>query len=194
MHVVYVRPSRTKGYIRIGIDSDGERINLTVSESEYKDAGSPMCRDEVDSDSYAILLNANDGYKARLRALRILEYSTNSERSLFRKLRASGYSRELCEEVAGEMKGYGYLDDLRQLRRLVELEVTRNMTGPRKLVPKLVAKGYSASDIRATIDELSDSGVIDFSLAREALIEKRCEGLSEEDTKKILYKNGYTVC
>ena len=180
--------------MRLGVDIDGERIDLTVSEGEYKSVGAPMCRDELDNDSYELLLSANDRYKARLRALRILEYSTNSERNLIRKLRASGYSRELCEEVAGEMKGYGYLDDFRQLRRLVELEVTRNLTGPRKLVPKLVAKGYSASDIRATIDELSDSGVIDFSLAKEALIEKKCEGLSEEETKKILYKNGYTVC
>ena len=192
MRVVYIKDSRSKGYIRIGID-DGERLDLTVSESVYTAAGSPMTRDFLSEEAVDLLRSADAEYRARSKALSILSYGDNSPRMLSLKLSRAGFSKELIESTVGEMISLGYINTSRQLDRLIQNEVQIRLTGPRKLVPKLISKGYSRADINDAIERLSDEGKIDFERSRRLLIEKNC-GKDDGEIKKILFKNGYSVC
>ena len=131
-------------------------------------------------------------YRATAKALRILSYGDNSERALTRKLIASGISREAAERAVSEMKRLGYINASRQLELLISNEVRLHFSGPRKIMAKLVAKGYDAKDISEKIAELSSRGEIDFDEARARLIKSKIQDKGDtEKIKKLLYRNGY---
>ena len=190
LKVAYIRPSNTKGYLRIGISRDAGDLSLTVSEREYSEAGSPLIRDALDEYALSVLLLSDERYRARSKALRVLSYGDNSEGVLMRKLAMAGISRDIAEETVREMVSRGYVNSHRQLEKLITNEVNLKNSGPLKLIPKLISKGYKKSEITEVIEELESSGEIDFDAARERLL----RGVPTEDAKKILYKNGFVVC
>lgn len=192
MTVIYIRAGKSKGYLRVGVDCGTEKCDFSVSESEYRVAGSPLTSDKLTREAFDLLLLADMRYKARIKAMRILSFGDNSERMLERKLRAAGIKAEVATEVVREMVSHGYINSARQLERLVSNEVQIRFTGPAKLIPKLIAKGYSKSEIESVINNLSERGIIDFDEAKARLISKKLpEDASSEEIKKLLYKNGY---
>ncbi len=195
MKIAYVRPSREKGYITVGICDEGEKRSLTVSEADYREADSPRLGDPLRPDILSRLEASDERYRARKKALHILSYGDNSERMLEYKLTSSGIGRECARLVVREMVSRGYINTERQLDKIIIGLVNVSNMGRMKIIPKLSAKGYSRSDIEARIDELVSCGEINFESARERLIEKKLPPDStEEDMKKLLYKNGFSVC
>ena len=190
MKIIYIRASNAKGYVRIGLTDGEQSVAFTVSKREYSEAGSLSLGDEADADTLALLKLADERYRAKAKALRVLSYADNSEGMLLRKLRLSGISRAVADEVICEMVSLGYINSRRQLEQLVKAEVNKKNTGPKKLIPKLVSKGYNKSEIREVIDNLIIRGEIDFDAARERLL----QGVPEDEVGKILYKNGYAIC
>lgn len=190
MKVIYVRPAGAKGYLRIGISDGEEKTAFTVSEREYAEAGALLVGDAPSEDELLTLKIADERYRATSKALRVLSYGDNSEGMLMRKLLSAGIGREICGEVVCEMVRLGYINSKRQLEKLISYEVNVKNTGPMKLIPKLLAKGYKKKEVEEIVDDLLSRGEISFDEARERLL----LGVSEEETKKILYKNGYTVC
>lgn len=194
MQVKAVRAGKSQGYLTVVITDGEERKTFTVSERDYLEAGSPRPGDYLDGDMLAALSHSDENYRARLHALRILSYADNNERTLVRKLVSRGISHSLATEVAHEMVGRGYIDEERQLERLIITEANRNLIGPHRIKAKLTAKGYRGSDIDGIIEQLCDSGEIDFDRSRRLLIEKKLtRGATDEEIKKLLYKNGYSV-
>ena len=191
--IIYVRAAKSRGYIRIGVDTGGEQLSLVCSEADYLSVGSPLTRDEIGEDTLSVLTFSDMRYKARLHALRILSYSDNNEKTLYYKLCMKGTDKTVAAEVAAEMVGLGYINEARQLDRIVADEVGRKLVGPKKLFPKLLSKGYGRADIEAAIDRLECEGVIDFERSKLALIAKHSP-MDELEIKKLLYKNGYDVC
>lgn len=191
--VIYIRPGGTKGYLRVGIESDGKKYDFTVSEAEYREAGSPLTRDNLTREAFGALQYADMRYKAMVKALRILSYGDNSEGMLRRKLCVSGIKREIAEEAVRECVRLGYINSDRQLEKLIINEVNIRNHGPRKIIPRLIAKGYLRSDIERVLSRLTRDGSIDFDEARERLISKLPDGSDSEEIKKTLYKNGHTV-
>ncbi len=189
MKVVLIKAARSKGYLKIRIEDGEESLNLIVSEREYADAGSPLVSDDLTPDTVSVLKIADMRYTARMKALRILEYGDNSEKMLIIKLHRAGISRVIAEEVSREMVMRGFINDRRQLERLIANEV-RMLRGPMKFIPKLISKGYSRSDIEIVIDTLTESGEIDIDAARLELLSKAGD-LSFEERSKLLYKNGF---
>ncbi len=195
MKVIFIREARSRGYIRIGISNGEEKHDLTVLESDYREAGSPLCKDEVDVETLLLLLDSDMRYRAGLYALRILSYADNNERTLSRKLISRGIRADIAEDVARDMVSRGYINEKRQLSLIITEEVNRKLTGPHKLRPKLISKGYKAADIDSEISLLLRSGEIDFERSKSLLIEKKLPTDStEEEIKKLLYKNGYDIC
>ena len=195
MTVIFIKDARSKGFLRIGIESDGEKHDFTVSEAEYRAAGSPLVRDDLSQDSFDMLSHADMRYHATVKALNVLSYGDNSEKNLRRKLLFAGFSADVAEEVVRDMVSHGYINTERQLRKLILNEVNLHFYGPMKIIPKLVAKGYSKSDVTRVIDELRDEGEIDFEAAKRRLLESKLSPSADEaEKKKLLYKNGYYVC
>ncbi len=190
--VIYIKEGRTKGYITVGVLLDEQRRAYTVPQAVYSSLGSPMPRCELDEPSLSVLDEANAEYSALKKALSLLSYSDNSYRSLVMKLRRSGFSARIAEGAALEAVRLGYIDEERQLERLILAEANGHLTGPLRLIPKLAAKGYSQDKIRAVMAELCDSGELDFDENKSILIEKKLGGdFTEEERDKLLFKHGY---
>jgi len=189
MNVIFVKAAKSKGYLKLRISDGEETRDLVVSERDYADAGSPLTSDNLTREALSALLLADMRTRARMKALRILEYGDNSERMLVIKLRRAGISKEIAEETARDMVMRGFVNDRRQLARLILSEVGR-LQGPLKFIPKLISKGYSRSDVLIVIDELSESGELDLDAVREQLLSEYPD-ISYEERRALLYKNGF---
>lgn len=191
MKVIYIRNSRSRGYLRIGI-SDGEnKFEYTVSESEYRELGSLLSGDEVTDTEQLRLCDMR--YKGRLYALRILSYGDNNRSTLKRKLVSKSIPHSIAEEICTEMVGLGYINEVRQLERLVENEINQKLSGKRKVFRKLLFSGYKKQEIERVLDSLISRRVVDFEKSKKKLIIKKYpQGASEEQIRSLLYKYGYT--
>ncbi len=193
--IIYIKEGKTKGYLKIGITDGDGRTSLTVSEQAYYSVGAPVCKAELDADTLSVLMGSDAEYKALMKALSYLSYADNSERTLVIKLIRAGFSREVASKTAMEAVRLGYINEERQLERLILSEANNRLTGPMKLMQKLVAKGYGASTVKAVLEGLVSSGEIDFNENRERLIaQKLTEDSTDEERKKLLYKYGYKIC
>ena len=195
MKLLSIRPARAKGYLRLvisGIEDFIGDIDFTVSEAEYNNAGSPLVGDELTVKQYKLLADSNDRYHAKKSALSILSYGDNSKSRLVRKLREKGIGSHIADEVAREMVSLGYLNEARQIARLIQNEANISLRGPRLIISRLCAKGYQRAEVIRIMGELKDSGEVDFSEVKARLISRRLpEDATEEEIKKLLYKNGF---
>ena len=190
----YIRIAKDKKLLLLGISEEGERSRYTVSERFYASVGSPAAG-HIFLDAEMELIKEEDlRIKATSKALSILSYADNNERTLVGKLVRAGFSRELSERVASEMVALGYIDEDRQLKRLILREANVNLCGFSKYLPKLVSKGYSAEMVKAATLSLLNEGEIDFKANAKRLIEKKLpENASVTEKKTLLYRNGYKV-
>ena len=191
--VVYIRASKTDGVFHVGVkDSDGgdcERFALSVR--RYPELSDLRVGDSLDGELYSLIKLSDEEYRARKKALSILSFSDNNERTLKRKLTTHGISRDVADRVSKEMVSLGYVNELRQLERLVRSDAAK-LYGPSKIYARLVAKGYSSADVKQVISSLSESGEIDFLSYARALIDKKYpDGCSAEQRRALLFKNGY---
>ena len=192
MKVTAVKPSRSKGYLVLVLSDNDNTLRYTLREDEYADIGAPLRGAELSDGAVASLRLYDEGYRARIFALRSLSLAESSERALARKLALRGIRPTVVSEVVREMVSLGYVNESSQLTSFVERLANVDLFGPRRIVAKLTAKGYSSSSVRAAIDSLRSDGAVDFSRSREELIAKKLtRGATEEEIKKLLYKYGY---
>lgn len=190
MKVIYIRDSKSRGYLRIGLSDGEEKLEYTVSEKEYAELGSLLVGDEV-GDSEA-LSECDMRYRARLYALRILSFGDNSELTLKRKLIAKSVSPRIAAEISREMVSLGYVNEKRQLERLIEAEANTKLFGRAKIIPRLIAKGFPKDKIESVIRHLISHGIVDFEKNKRILIEKKLGADADsEEIKKLLYKFGH---
>ena len=189
--VVYIKESKTKGYLVIGIKDADEKKPLTVSAAAYAEVGSYAVGDEISPEALDALAKENQRFLALRKALYLLSFSDNSERNLRYKLMRAGFSRDVVDFAISEVLRLGYINEARQLERLIVNEANSKLYGPMKILSRLVGKGYSPSDVRTAIEALRDSGEVDFDLNRAKLLEKLPDGCTDEDMYKLLYKYGY---
>ena len=190
----YIRISKDKKLLLLGVSEEGERSRYTVSESFYIGLGSPLSGYVFSDSELEVVREEDDRIRATKKALSILSYADNNEKSLENKLTRAGFSRRVSRRVTEEMATLGYIDEERQLRRLILKEANLNLCGYSKLLPKLVSKGYRAQSVKAVVLSLVSEGEIDFKANAKKLIEKRLpEDASITEKKALLYKNGYKV-
>jgi len=188
MIIKAIKEANVKGYLKLGIDT-GEGISwFLISKGQYESIPVQNVGDELDEDSFRTVLHFEEYNRAKKKALNILAFGDNSVRELKLKLSRAGISRAICENVTDEMIRLGYINEERQLLRIIEKEVNLNLHGARKILAKLVPKGYSAEKIKSAIRTLELEGKIDLQQTRKKLI----LGVeSEEERRKLLYKNGF---
>ena len=190
--IIYIKAARARGYLLIGVAEGEVKRVYTVPEAVYSEVGSPARGEELDAETESALDEADNRYKAMRKALSLLSYADNSERALEAKLRRSGYSREVAEDTVREVVRLGYINDERQLERLILAEANTCLKGPLKLIPKLVSKGYSVSDIKAAISRLRETGELDFDENRRRLLDTKLpDDASDEEKYALLHKYGY---
>jgi SOS response regulatory protein OraA/RecX len=190
LRISYVKDSRIKGYITLGMVTDDGSMSLTVSKITYSSIGSPVRGGYIDDDVIDELRREDEEFRALRRALSILSYADNSRRTLEMKLRRAGFSRESCEAAARECISHGYINEDEQIARFIEREANINLRGSAYIRAKLVGKGYSSSDIDRVLQRLTDSCEVDFYKNFESLCDRR--GITDKQERMALaYKYGY---
>jgi SOS response regulatory protein OraA/RecX len=190
----FIREIKDTSLLLLGIVGEGESADYTVNSSLYAEIGSPAVGDEIDFASLSAIKHADEHYRAKKKALSILAYADNNKKNLKAKLLRAGFSYEISDHVCEEMVSYGYINENNQLERLIMIEANQKLRGPLRIVPALVNKGYSSSDVRRVLNRLVDEGEINFKKNSRRLAEKKLpDDFDEEDLKKLLYKNGFNL-
>lgn len=189
----YIREVKNSRLLSLVVVEGEESARYTVGESVYSEIGCPSSGDLLTSDDMSAIKYADELIKAEKKALSLLSYADNNRRTLKQKLLRAGFGYEICDTVCEKMLSLGYIDENRQLERLILVEANTKLRGPERIIPALVAKGYSMSDIRAVMRELVKSGEIDFNKNAKALISKKLSDADIEEKRKFLYKNGYKI-
>lgn len=190
-----IRTRKTQGgkslLISLSIKTADGYKEYTISEGAYREIGCPLSDDIIDEEALSRIAFADELMRARRKALLVLSYGDNSEKNLRLKLLRSGARAAIADEVAREMVSLGYVNDKRQIEDLA-LKYSTSLFGRRKIVAKLLEKGYAREDVNAALTALSKDGRIDFKKNAALLIEKKLTPpYTREDVKKLLYKNGY---
>ena len=187
-----IREIGDKGLLSLAIGGE-ESANYTVCGRVYLEIGSPSVGDILTDEEIYTIREYDEYYRAKKKALAILAYADNNRRNLAMKLAKAGFSRDLTDRVVSEMVELGYIDERRQLERLITVEANGKLRGPLRVIPALVNKGYSSSDVRAVMHTLMESGEVDFRKNAMTLLDKKLPTADPEERKKFLYKNGYKV-
>lgn len=190
----FVREAKDTRLLLLGIIGEGESARYTVYASTFAEIGSPSVGEPLDEWQTSVIKRCDELIRAKKKALNILAYADNNRRNLAVKLLRAGFGRDVVDAVCDEMIALGYIDERRQLERIILDEANRKLRGPLKIVPALVAKGYSSSEVKETLHALVESGEIDFKRNAKLLLDKKLsDDFGEEEVKKILYKNGYKI-
>lgn len=189
--VLFVKPIPNHKRVGIGIENDdGETVVLKVRESTYTSLGAPLRGMELGDVTLDALKSEDELLRAYKKAVGWLADSDRSRLELKRKLRSQGFSYEAIEVALDKCEQYGYLDEERQLERLIEREANRKLRGRYYIRRKLASKGYRTSAIDRILDRLVENGEIDFYANFEHLAQKRgADG--ETERMSLKYRYGY---
>ena len=187
MTVAFLRESARRGYTVIGVTENGETKKYTIPSAYAKD----FCRGyELSDDELSELVGLDTERRALDKAASLLSASDKSRAALLSRLISLGFPRDTAQRAVLECVRLGYLDEKRQLLRLVIREAEGSLRGPKYIMRKLAAKGYPPGEIRSAIEELTDSGELDFGALFSRLAEKK--GVFDREELRILaYKYGY---
>lgn len=190
--VLFVKPIPDKKRVQIGVLVDEDKCTYTLTELTYKTLGCFSAGTEISSSDLDTLRFEDEYLRALKKASSYLSLSDKSKYELKMKLIRQGFSREASDIALERLCALGYLDEDRQLKRAVEREANYNLRGRYYIKRKLSAKGYSSSAISRAIDELVESGEIDFNSNLKSLIEKK--GVTDlEERLALEYRYGYKI-
>lgn len=192
----YITSVRTKGektpLVIISVKVGEENSKYTVTEGTYRKIGCPLSGEVIDEEAVGIIAKEDEKRRALQKALSILAYSDNNEKRLYTKLCMAGFGREIARATVVECVNLGYINEERQLERLI-VKYNRELLGPRKIIAKLIGRGYSQKAAVQMISRLQESDEISFEESARILIETKLpEGASSEERRKLLYKYGYS--
>ncbi len=188
MFIKSIKNANVKGYLKLEIDTGTGIEWLLLSDAQYDALGRPTPCEELSEEDFRAAENGDEYNRAKKKALNILSFGDNSERGLSLKLSRAGFSRHTRELVVSEMKSLGYIDEERQLMRIIENEASAKLRGPKKIFSSLVGKGYAPEKIKATMRRLEIEKIIDFEETKKKLTSNVAD---TEERRKILYKNGF---
>ncbi|MBQ5389476.1 MAG: hypothetical protein IIU58_01055 [Clostridia bacterium] len=172
---------------------DGGKEKLTVSVGDY--TAYDLQKGAISEELLFELRAAASCYEAKRAALRILAAGQCSKKKLYEKLLRRGFSSDAARAAADFAASGGYIDENWQIESYLGELVEKRYIGSRKVVPMLLAKGYSGERIRAVLAEK----YTDAELARykKAFLLKKFGKTSPEtrdealEMQKALYKQGY---
>lgn len=190
--IAYIKTGITRGRVMLGIEHDGECRGYSVSEATYVAIGAPHRFSEISDRDLDSIIFEDEVYRAMKKAISILSVSDKSEYVLTGKLITAGFSRAAADTAVAECVGRGYVDESRQIERLVEREANLSLRGRFYIKRKLVSKGYKGADIDRAISALTERGDVDFDANLERLFAKK--GAHDEESRRaLLYKYGYRI-
>lgn len=186
----YVRQSKNKGRLTVGVVNGSALYTLSVSEAVYYSLGNFAVGEEIDESVLRTFMLEDERFRAMKKALSILAYADNNRRSLFVKLSRAGFPREVISDTVDECVRLGYVNEEKQLVRLCLREANKSLRGAALIRRTLAAKGFSGSDVDRTLHSLCESGQINFAQNFKKLCEKKGASTPIE-ISRLRYSYGY---
>ena len=156
--ILSIRTKESKSTLVVLLtETDGVRKKYTVSEGTYREIGCPLSGEVIDEDVISVISAEDEHRRALQKALNLLAYADNNEKTLQKKLRLAGFSREATAFATEECVRLGYIDEKRQIERLI-LKYASDLSGPNKIIAKLAARSYSTGAVIKIMSELEESG------------------------------------
>jgi SOS response regulatory protein OraA/RecX len=139
-----------------------------------------------------LAVSSEDGRRRALeKALKILAYADNNEKTLYMKLIRQSFSPQEASFATEECVRLGYINEERQIENAIR-SAYAHLEGPYKITARLLRRGYTSKAVRSVIDTMTDSGEIDFKAQRARLLrEKLPREASSDEIKKLLHRYGY---
>lgn len=125
--------------------------------------------------------------KAKLRALRLLEYMDRTEKNMRGKLKQDGYPLDVIDRTLEFLKFYGYIDDRKFACRYFATQSEGK--GRRRLFQELYQKGVSSDLIQEAWEETLLEEELDEKSHIRKLIEKKVgsqTGLSPKEYRRLI--------
>ena len=182
--IKYVRPSLAKGRVEMGVEDNSGVKRFCVSSVFYSHIGEPLAGEEISEELYSLVSSEDEGYRAMKKALSLLAYSDKSRSMLYSRLIGHGYSRDAASEAVKECMRLGYIKEKEQIARFVKREANVSLKGRLHIIRKAPSKGFKTDEVRKIVEELIESGEIDFEESFARLAEKK--GAETEEEKAAL--------
>ena len=136
--------------------------------------------DEISDDRFSVLVNQNQLYFIKQRAVRYLARRLHSVNELKIKLKQKGYDSNLIENVLSDLIEKNYLSDYEFASQYADENIRNKLWGKNKLKAELIKKGVSASVISRVLEEKISSGAEELESALE-LGKKKLKVLSSRN-------------
>ncbi|MBQ6893727.1 MAG: RecX family transcriptional regulator [Clostridia bacterium] len=188
-----ISPCDSGDGIKLYTECEGVKNTYTVSAEFFLESG--IVKGAASKDILYDIKEEEKLYSARRTAIRILSSGQCSAKRLYEKLRRRGFTHECAKNASDYVLEKGYIDEQWQIESYLKELVEKKYIGRRKILPMLVAKGYSSDKILSVLDERYTDD--DFKAARQSFLVKKFgkakpETYEEaEEMKKALYKQGY---
>ena len=92
--------------------------------------------------------------RAREKALILLSYSDYTEKRIREKLKASGFSDEVTEQVIFYLNERGYIDEAKFLKSFCYYCVEKKLYGKRKLLAAINEKGFDRECVEEELENI----------------------------------------
>ena len=143
---------------------------------------------------YSEIMNETILPKAKLKAMDLLKSMDRTEYELVAKLRATGFSEEICQEALAYVKKFNYVNDYRYACNYIHYRKTTK--SQKMLQMELSRKGVDKALIDEAFEEEYQEDTEEEAVRRE--VKKKCknvEDLTYEKRMKIsasLYRKGFS--
>jgi SOS response regulatory protein OraA/RecX len=174
--------------------SMGTTFEMLVSEEQYERFD--IKEGDRIGDEYFLKIREEMIFdNARRHAFAILACGENNRKSLIQKLRAKGYSPDVCEKIADYMEHRGYIDEKKQMGLLIDTYLKKKF-GRIKITEELILKGYRRDEVSEYVKEALKE--VDFAENCAWIIEHKYNPLPKdaESLKKMmtaLMRYGYNI-
>lgn len=132
-------------------------------------------------------------------ALKILDFSPQTEKGIFLKLLKKGYPKQVVKKVIYKLKDENLLNDKYYAKIYANNLIQNKHIGKKKLLLKLNLKGINNEDAMVIAGEVMENNggeekiIKDFIKKNLNTFKRLLEAKKEEKIKQKLYNNGFSV-
>ena len=121
--------------------------------------------------------------KARMKAMKLLEYMDRTEKGLLERMQREEFSNEAIQDAMDYVKSFGYINDLRYAQHYISYRL--GIKSKQKIMQELYLKGVDRETAELAWEEVSELETPDERAMIRKHIEKKIEPGTELNEKEM---------
>ncbi|QZY55734.1 recombination regulator RecX [Crassaminicella profunda] len=143
---------------------------------------------EVEKERLEHIITEEMYLKAKSKALKLLHFSSRTEKEMRERLKKNEYSEETIERVIAFLKEYNFINDSELTKHMVRNKSIGKKYGKKRIKQDLYRKGIDMNLIENTIEEeIDEEKEYENALS---LAQKKMKTIKDTDQRKIYEKLG----